>query len=202
MPKIPQSIKSRGLRWTRAESMHPARYTCGYCGHLVSSEKGTKLTTGNGQQYGGVYFCPDCNCPTFHYPDEDAKVPDTSFGNPVANLPENLLCLYEEARTCTANGAYTGSVLLLRKMLMNISVEQNAEPGKSFVHYVDFLADNHFIPPNGRPWVDHIRKKGNEATHEIALMTRSDAKELITFVEMLLRFIYEFPALLPDPPES
>ena len=42
-----------------------------------------------------------------------------------------------------------------------------------------------------------IVKKGNEATHEIAVMGEQDAKELISFIEMLLRFIYEFPSMVP-----
>jgi hypothetical protein len=55
------------------------------------------------------------------------------------------------------------------------------------------------VPPNGKGWVDHIRKKGNEATHEIVLMKKDDALELISFAEMLLKFIYEFPAQVPAP---
>ena len=50
-----------------------------------------------------------------------------------------------------------------------------------------------FIPPDGKAWVDHIRTKGNEATHEIAIMKKEDAEELIIFIEMLLKIIYEFP---------
>lgn len=50
-----------------------------------------------------------------------------------------------------------------------------------------------YVPPNGKEWVDHIREKGNEATHEIQMMTREDAQDLITFLEMLLKFMYEFP---------
>jgi hypothetical protein len=46
--------------------------------------------------------------------------------------------------------------------------------------------------------VDHIRTKGNEATHEIVLMTKADAEELIAFTEMLLKFVYEFPAKVPS----
>jgi len=80
---------------------------------------------------------------------------------------------------------------------MHIAVEQKAEPGKSFLYYVEFLADNGYVPPNGKGWVDHIRKKGNEANHEIILMTNVDAQELISFSEMLLKFIYEFPASVP-----
>lgn len=84
-------------------------------------------------------------------------------------------------------------------MLMNIAVEQGANEGLKFIEYVEYLAKNGFIPPNGKTWVDHIRRKGNEATHEIALMNQTDAEELVAFVEMLLKFIYEFPARVPAP---
>ena len=79
---------------------------------------------------------------------------------------------------------------------MNIAVDQSAPSGRSFVEYVEFLAANGYVPPNGKHWVDHIRKKGNEATHEIALMNENDARELLIFVEMLLRFVYEFPKMV------
>ena len=95
--------------------------------------------------------------------------------------------------------AYTASVLACRKLLMNIAVAQGAAEGKKFAEYVQYLADNGYVPPNGKGWVDHIRKKGNEATHEIPHMERGDAEELIAFAEMLLKFIYEFPARYPPP---
>ena len=83
---------------------------------------------------------------------------------------------------------------------MNIAVEQSAPSGHPFVEYVEFLAANGYVPPNGKLWVDHIRKKGNEATHEIALMNENDARELLIFVEMLLRFVYEFPKMVRAKP--
>jgi len=58
------------------------------------------------------------------------------------------------------------------------------------------------VPPGGHGWVDHIRKKGNEANHEIVLMSEDDAKDLISFAEMLMKFIYEFPAKIPTPPSQ
>ena len=86
---------------------------------------------------------------------------------------------------------------------MHIGVEQGAEEGKNFLHYVNYLADRGYVPPNGRHWVDHIRQKGNEANHEIRLMAREDASDLILFIEMLLKFIYEFPSMVPkEPPEG
>ena len=79
---------------------------------------------------------------------------------------------------------------------MNIAVSQGAKEGLKFIEYVTFLSDAGYIPPNGKHWVDHIRKKGNEATHEIELMQAKDAQELLVFVEMLLKFIYEFPQMV------
>jgi hypothetical protein len=80
---------------------------------------------------------------------------------------------------------------------MNVGVSLGAAENQSFVAYVDYLADNGYIPPNGRGWVDHIRRRGNEATHEIRRMASADAQELITFLEMILKFIYEFPSRVP-----
>jgi hypothetical protein len=46
--------------------------------------------------------------------------------------------------------------------------------------------------------VDHIRDKGNDANHEIDLMGREDAEQLIKFSEMLMRIMYEYPAEVAD----
>lgn len=53
------------------------------------------------------------------------------------------------------------------------------------------------MPPNGLAWIDHIRKKGNEANHDIKIMAKQDAEELIVFAEMLLKFMFEFPSRVP-----
>lgn len=77
---------------------------------------------------------------------------------------------------------------------MHIAVSKGAKAGESFVSYVQYLADHNYVPPDAKDWVDHIRQKGNEANHEIAVMSRADAEELLSFIEMLLKVIYEFPA--------
>ncbi len=90
--------------------------------------------------------------------------------------------------------AYTSAVLACRKLLMNIAVAEGAKENRKFIEYVEFLANKGYVPPGGKHWVDHIRQQGNEATHEIEMKSESEAKDLISFVEMLLKFIYEFPA--------
>ena len=77
---------------------------------------------------------------------------------------------------------------------MHIAVNAGANSGASFVEYVDYLVNNHFAPPNSKDWIDKIRSHGNEANHEIVIKKKEDAEEIMTFLEMLLKFIYEFPA--------
>jgi hypothetical protein len=82
-------------------------------------------------------------------------------------------------------------------MLMKIAVERGAPEGLKFIEYVCYLSDKGYVPPKGKHWVDHIKKKGNEGRHEITLMGKSDATDLVGFLGMLLRFIYGFPKLAP-----
>jgi len=121
-------------------------------------------------------------------------------GYDVKDLPKDIEGLYNEARVSASSGAPTASVLSLRKLLMNIAVNKGAPVNGTFQNYVDYLASKGYVPPDGKGWVDHIRNKGNDANHEIALMSPSDAHELIDFAGMLLRFIYEYPSRVPKKP--
>ena len=78
-------------------------------------------------------------------------------------------------------------------------VIERAKHGKSFVQYLDYLKHQGFIPAKGKEWVEYVRLKGKEASHEISVMERKDAEQFITFVETLLRANYEFPATLQKP---
>lgn len=179
------------MPWRQSQTVTSKQYTCGYCANIIASSIGYYSDSGH-----IIYICPHCDNPTY-FTYAGSQYPDVAPGNDVNNLPENVAALYKEARNCVAASSYTGAVLLCRKLLMNIGVQQGAEEGKPFIYYISYLADQGYIPPNGRGWVDHIRQKGNEATHEIALMNKADCEDLISFSEMLMKFIYEFPNKIP-----
>ena len=183
------------MGWYNLNNIGPRQFRCGHCGYSVANDKGY-FTDSN--QLRRIYVCPNCDKPTF-FDGEVRQFPSVAPGNEVQHLPLELEQLYREARDCCSVSAFTASVLTSRKMLMNIAVHQGAKEGLKFIEYVEYLAANGFIPPNGKVWVDHIRRKGNEATHEISLMTEPDAETLVAFTEMLLKFIYEFPNRVPKP---
>lgn len=173
-------------------------YTCGWCDRLVATNRGwtfSRNVASGGDPELKLLICPNCRLPS--YTDEESFTPGVAPGSAVLHCPERVTTAYEEARLCLAFGASTAGALLLRKLLMYIAVEEGAEAGKNFTSYVDYLAQKGFIPPKGQPWVDHLRTKGNEATHELAFTLHDEASLLLTFAEMLLKFIYEFPQRLP-----
>jgi hypothetical protein len=156
--------------WRNAEQIPPKKYTCGWCSSDVASNRGSFF---DGRNDRWLYYCPNCLSPTTFI--QGGQQPGVSFGDAVNHLPPDVESLYTEARNCAAASCYTAAVLICRKLLMNIAVSQQAPAGQTFISYIEYLAKTGFVPPNGRGWVDHIRKKGNEATHEIALMTKIDA---------------------------
>ena len=139
-----------------------------------------------------IYICPVCGQPTyFNY--QGIATPGVSFGRAIKHVPSNLTLIYDEARRCMTINAYTAAVLLARKALMHIAVEEDAEEGLSFARYVKHFQDNNLVPKGTNDWIDQIRSKANEANHEIAIMSEDDAKKVLKFLEMLLALVYEYP---------
>jgi len=185
------------IAWNSSKTITSKAYKCPYCDNKIASNVGFE---GGGANR--IYLCPHCSKPTYYDGGKDKFTPGISFGEYVSDLPEDINSIYTEARSCMTVSAHTAAVMLCRKILMNISVQKGAEPNQSFVNYVNYLGEHGFVPPGGEGWIDHIRTKGNQANHEIEQMTRKDAEELIIFTGMLLKFIYELPAKMPNDSEK
>jgi len=180
-----------GTTWQSLQGVSSYGYVCGYCSERVASSVGYMDNAGKAM----IRICPHCTGPTIFLGGPEARViPGSMFGETVEHVPESVNGLYEEARRALSVDAFTSSVLASRKVLMNLAVEHGADEGKTFAEYIDHLGNAGYVPPNGKVWLDRIRQTGNEATHEIAPKTREDAEQLIAFTEMLLKFMYEFPA--------
>lgn len=188
----------RKIQWINANSIPSRKYKCGHCENPLATNHGyTGLeshVTNAAKAY--ICICHFCNKPTF-FDYEGKQIPGAKIGNPIQHIANpDVENLFKEANSCYSISAYTSSVMCCRKLLMNIAVEQGAKEGKGFVDYVNFLNDNNFIPPNGKEWVDSIRKLGNEANHKIEFRNKEDTELILVFTEMLLRFIYEMPGLM------
>jgi len=179
--------------WYQVGNIASRVFTCGYCGNDISSQKAYFALDESRVNQGKIYICHRCNKPTY-FTIDDIQTPGALLGGNIEHLPDDIAKLYAEIRQSTTTASYTAAVLASRKLLMHIAVALGAEPGKRFVTYVNYLAENGFTPPNAKVWVDQIRSLGNDANHEIVIMDEMHAKSVIKFLEMLLKYNYEFPA--------
>ena len=180
------------MKWTNVSDIQEKDYSCGYCGKDVGPSKGFVESSGATNKC-FIYICPRCSKPTF-IDGQKNQTPKPLYGNNVDGISDNnIKSLYHEARECVSVGAYTAAVMVCRKILMNLAVQHKADENKTFAHYVDYLVTNGFVPPQGKTWVDAIRLKANEATHEIPIIGIKDAYLILDFTEQLLRNNYELP---------
>ena len=91
--------------------------------------------------------------------------------------------------------------MLCRKILMHTAVEKGASTNMSFQDYVTWLITERYAPRGAEEWLDYIRRRGNEANHEIVVMSRETASGVLLFTEALLRAVYELPRSVPQLPE-
>jgi len=178
--------------WNEPIAVEGRQYTCAFCGSRVGPARGYAHKT---YKHHFILLCPTCDRPTYF--EGNHQTPAPLLGNDVKHVPTEIYSLYNEARACTGAKAYTAAVLACRKILMHIAVDKGATPGAKFIEYVEYLGTENYVPHGSEGWVDHIRKKGNEANHEIAIMAEADALDLINFIEMLLKLVYEFPGRIP-----
>ncbi len=184
------------IDWQHRQDIGSHSYQCSHCGKPLASDKGysgvRQTPFGNKTEY--ICVCHFCHKPT--YIDMDGKqYPGVAFGNSIDGIDDpSVKSLYEEARNCASVNAFTASAMACRKILMNIAVAKGAKENLKFVQYVQFLANNNFVPPDGKEWVAHIKDKGNDANHKIEIVSKEDGEELLYFTEMLLTFIYAVPA--------
>lgn len=194
------------MEWCNMSKLRSKNFTCGYCGCIIGNDKGFYAEEKGGLlgisdcEY-NIYICPNCNKPTF-FDDNEKQYPGVKIGSNIQDIThEEVVDLYNEARNCFSVDAFTSVALCCRKLLMNISVNQGANENESFYYYVNWLDKNMYIPPNSKGWVDQIRKIGNNATHEINIISKEDAEKTMKFIEMLLKIVYEFPAMLNNQEE-
>ena len=183
--------------WNHIQEIATRQWRCGYCDRDVASDRGWYASRfevgGYDRPTGFVALCPRCDMPSVMGPEGPQTIPPSAFGEAIDHLPDDVATLYEEARRAISAGEPNCAALACRKVLMHVGVEKGAPEGGSFVSYVDHLANNGYVPPDARDWIDEIREHGNDANHEIDLITSEEAEVVVDFTAMLLRVIYEYP---------
>lgn len=165
-------------------------FVCAYCGKEVCSERGYYESY---PHHSKIYICHNCDKPTFFdATNKNAQYPGPKYGKAFTlPIPPEVNKLYEEARSAYSVNAFSAVGMCCRKLLMNICVNLGAKENQKFIDYVNYLDRENYIPKGSKKWVDIIRRKGNDATHEINFLTEQDAKQMIDFSAIIINLIYE-----------
>jgi len=138
------------------------------CGHCHTKVSGAVIAYCGADPDGLTRWllCPECNKGSVV--DRSGKIsPGTLFGPSLIGLPPRINEAYEQARRSMSVSAFTGCELICRKILMHVAVEKGAKEGESFAGYLAFLEQQGYVTPPMKPWVEVIRRHGNQATHEL-----------------------------------
>lgn len=186
-------MKANWTTWEQTHRLSAKGYICGYCARSVASVAGYPNHQNLDGHLYAIYICPNCGMPTLF--SDEIQIPGPMLGREIADLPPDILAVYKEIQDSIKVNAYTGSILLGRKLLMHLAVDKaGASEGETFASYVEHLKNSGYIPPGGDNLLSFIQGLGNEKNHELKVGNRSEAQKILKFIETLLIFIYEFPA--------
>ena len=178
--------------WMDVQRLSSKSFTCWNCGKSIASEYG--YNSSNHVPYIGkmaIYICHHCNAPSIVDSYGNLSIPIFK-GKKIEKLPKEIEYIYNESRACISIGAYTATVMLLRKILMNLAVINGAKEGAKFIEYVDYLCEKGYVHRKQTKQADIVRTMGNEANHQIENKTKEEAEQIFKFVEFLLLNNYEF----------
>ncbi|MEK6824156.1 MAG: DUF4145 domain-containing protein [Nanoarchaeota archaeon] len=177
--------------WESISNRVSKSFICWNCNKQVASEKAYATYDPSIRYSSFIYICPHCNAPNI-YDDEKREVLLPLPGKEINKLPENILVVYSEIRKCMQSGCFNGAIMLMRKLIMHIAVEERAEEGKNFIEYIDYLYNNGNIPKKSKNKSDSVRTLGNNTNHKIENRTSEEAQNCFELVELLLKVNYEF----------
>lgn len=179
-------------KWENLGDFKAQDFICWNCGKEISSVKAFASYNSKFHKYSStIFICPRCKAPLIT-DDEHKQILIPLPGKEIKKLPKDIEIVYSEIRKCMQAGCVNGAIMLMRKLIMHIAVEGGAEEGKSFVEYINYLCDNHFVPPRSRNKADSVRTLGNNANHKIENRTQEEAQNCFEFIELLLKVNYEF----------
>lgn len=177
-------------QWNNISKINSKSFICWNCNKEVASEN-VYFSYSRPRNRSHIYICHFCNAPTI-IDDESKLVLLPLPGKEIKKLPGNLEIIYSEIRKCMQSRCFNGAIMLMRKLIMHIAVEEGGEEGKSFAEYVDFLCDNNIVPKKSKNKADSVRTLGNSTNHEIENRTQEEAQNCFEFIELLLKVNYEF----------
>ena len=158
--------------WKDTQSLISKSFICWNCNNQVASFIGYRDLADSTKK---IYICHHCQGPNA-FDNNGKSILSPLPGKEINKLPQNINNVYEEVRKCMQSNSFTGAVMLMRKIIMNIAVHEGAENNLTFYQYVDYLCENGIVPKKSKSKAVSVKDLGNSANHEIENRTQEEAK--------------------------
>ena len=113
-------------------------------------------------------------------------------------VPQVIRAAFEEATVSLGAGCYRAAAIMARHALEAIALDHGEAKG-SLAARVKAMADSHKLQPNLAEWATEVRLVGNEGAHEpLAPVLQQDARDLVSFMQELVRYLYVLPFELKE----
>src|ERR1700691_1007633 len=107
-------------------------------------------------------------------------------------IPESLRLEHKEARCCFSTGAYTATVVMVRRTLEGVCSE-NGSNKKPLIKALQQMQAEGLVEGRLLEWAEELRVLGNEGAHFTGRrVAREDAQDALALAEALLDYLYVF----------
>ncbi|MFB7169831.1 DUF4145 domain-containing protein [Streptomyces sp. NPDC056254] len=115
-----------------------------------------------------------------------------------AQIPADIRREHEEARQCFSSKLYTATVVMVRRTLEGVCIEQGvASTGrpKPLIQLLQKMKEDGKIEGRLLEWAQELRVLGNQGAHFTGTaVSREDASDGLALAEALLDYLYVFSA--------
>ena len=131
----------------------------------------------------------------------DMRQPDVKFApsppgtDALAYTPENVALFFKEGMANTPRHPNAAGTMF-RKTLETALKEKFPKYEGTLYQRIQKAADNGKLACDMAKWAHHIRHLGNAAAHEEEPFSEDDARDLLSFTDLLLRYLYTLPGML------
>lgn len=121
-------------------------------------------------------------------------LPDSNLST---DIPTSIAGVFVEASRCLASNCPRASAVMSRRTLEAITVDKGETAG-TLAERLQALSRKNVLHPTLSEWAKEVRLLGNLGAHfdPIQTVSADDAKDLLSFVRELLKYLYELPAEL------
>ena len=114
------------------------------------------------------------------------------------HVPEDITYFYQQAVDNLKPGSWDSAALMGGKVLETTFKTKFPEVTGKFYNRIETLANDHILIESMKEWAHEIRLVRNEAAHSTERIEEQDARDLMSFVEVLLMYIFTLPGMLAN----